>query len=210
MTTPYREPRLPAQKPEPPSRLVYSTEHHERHVGPLRAFAQKAIVGGVIGAVLAILGSPGFGLVVFVAGGAWGVWSWTRARDIIPTELIVENGSLLIAGSPAAPPVRIALRKLRDVRLDTKEIQRVQGDPRFALSALGSPILRVAPPVDVSRIVFDVGKRAAPIELTEAYVSYSECVEWVGRIRTFLRAHGWVPMDERKKPEKPRTREPPE
>jgi len=197
VTTPYREPTLPEPEPEPRAKLVYATEHHERHVGPLRTFAQKVIAGGIVGEFLSLAGHPGFGLVVFVAGGAWGAYSWTRARDIVPTELIVENGSLLITGSPAAPPIRIALWRLRDVRLDTKEIQRVQGDPRFAVSAWGSPILRVAPPVDVSRIVFDLGKRSPPIELTEAYVSYSECVEWAGRIRTFLRSHGWVPQDER-------------
>ncbi len=56
---------------------------------------------------------------------------------------------------------------------------------------------KVGPELDVSRIAFEVDGRAEPIRLSEAYFSHMDSIEWLGKIRSFLRRQGWVPLDER-------------
>jgi hypothetical protein len=55
-------------------------------------------------------------------------------------------------------------------------------------------------PVDVSRIALVLAEDVEPIELTPDYAAYSETVEQIARMKTFLRACGWLPRDEREAP----------
>jgi hypothetical protein len=52
-------------------------------------------------------------------------------------------------------------------------------------------------PVDVARIALVCAPTVEPIELTKAYASHSEVVERIAKLKMFLRAHGWLPIDER-------------
>jgi hypothetical protein len=84
--------------------------------------------------------------------------------------------------------------RVRDVALDTASIERGTRDMR--LSAIGFET-RGAAPIDVSRIVVVPEPPDEPVPLTAQRVAHLEAVEWAGKIRAFLRAHGWVPHDER-------------
>jgi hypothetical protein len=49
----------------------------------------------------------------------------------------------------------------------------------------------------VSRITLLIAPGVPPIELSADYASYSETVEQVGKLKTFLRSQGWLALDER-------------
>jgi hypothetical protein len=55
---------------------------------------------------------------------------------------------------------------------------------------------KVGPKVDTARIVL-IGASGREVRLTEDYLSHMHATEWMGKIRVFLRKHGWLPEDER-------------
>ena len=86
--------------------------------------------------------------------------------------------------------------RLHDVRLDTKAssrdltISRSDGvNAAFGMSS-GHSI-----EFDVSRI--ELVMASGTIVLSPEYLSHSLSIEELGTIRRFLRARGWVPLDER-------------
>jgi hypothetical protein len=97
--------------------------------------------------------------------------------------------------TPAAesPVLRTRLRDVRDVRLDTRHIRKVES----AVEAGQFMSHRVGPELDVARIQLLIEGRDGPVPLTEAFGAHMDAMEWMGKIRTFLRANDWVPEDER-------------
>jgi hypothetical protein len=81
------------------------------------------------------------------------------------------------------------------VTLDTKSIRKVEPG-RDVIPAVQFITSQVGPEIDVARIVLDVADHT-PVRLTDAFLPHTDSVEWIARIRVFLRAHGWVPEDER-------------
>ena len=51
--------------------------------------------------------------------------------------------------------------------------------------------------LEVARIVVVCDGPDARVRLTEAYAPVFVCMEHFGKVRTFLRRHGWKPADER-------------
>ncbi len=96
-----------------------------------------------------------------------------------------------------ADALRVELGFLTNVGLDTKTIRRVeQGN---AIND-GAAFHRLAVgPRSTSRASFSRWTVAPPRSVSaEAYASHMESIEWLGKIRSFLRSHGgWVPEDER-------------
>ena len=138
--------------------------------------------------------------VAFAGGAALGlgyaVWLWRTRHDVGGAQLDVDGRTLLVRlDGPRSDPKRIALDDLLNVSLDSKSFSPVQEGSamipgtRFIDQKSGDEI-------EESRIV--LSSRGEPdLPLTEARGSYSEAIEWLGKIRTFLRKNGWIPEDER-------------
>jgi hypothetical protein len=146
---------------------------------------------GLLGA-----GFPPTSGVVLGPALAWLLWSRRRPLDAVGVVLRVSRGTLEITASPDHVLLRAELRDLANVTLDSRTIRKVEEGSAlvpWARFAEG----RVGPELDVVRIVFELVGEPAVVGLTEAYVPHMDGVEWLGKIRRFLRAHGWVPEDER-------------
>jgi hypothetical protein len=191
---PYRSTDLKKQPGPAPTRLVYS--HVDR--------AAKQAMGGM--AIVRVLSLPLFvgalayelwselaGLVTLVVS-VFGMYMWWRRRtggEVF--YLDVDQGKLTVTS--ASVNETLGLLKLLAVELETKTIQRVQeGDSmivgmRFIDSKVGAA-------VDTCRIVLRTESKT--VRMGEKYIAHMDAVEQVGKIRVFLRKHGWLPEDERK------------
>jgi hypothetical protein len=136
-----------------------------------------------------------------LGGTILGVLRWRRAPDVTGILIRVEDGELVIAprGSKSVL-VRARLTELADVTLDTKSIRKVEPGKDVAI---GTQFIdtQVGPEIDVARIVLHVEGRAEPVRLTEAFLAHMDSIAWAGKIRSFLRSHGWTPENERAAPE---------
>jgi hypothetical protein len=100
------------------------------------------------------------------------------------------------ARSGNAPAVHLRLTALRDVRLDTKSIRKVEPG-RDAVPGTQFINTNLGPEIDVARIVLHVEGQSEPVRLTNAFLAHMDSMEWARKIRAFLRTHGWIPADER-------------
>jgi hypothetical protein len=192
--------RAPAPKPaekQQPDELVYAPADPERHVGPLRRAIQASAAAALVGGLLIARDATPLGVALMVLAGGWGMWQWRRTADVNGVVLRVADGELEVTprGSSAAM-LRIRLPELRDVQLDTKTIRKV-GPDRRTVHALPWTLSSVGPEIDVARITLVPDGARPPVHLTDAYLAHIESVQWLGRIRAFLRGHGWLPEDER-------------
>ncbi len=136
------------------------------------------------------------GLVALVGSAAYSAWSWRTRKRRGGAVLTVEGDALTIEGlGRRAIHERFALSELVDVALDIKTIERVLegGSP---IPAMRFTDTTVGPKVDTARIVL-VSQDGRELPLTTQYLPHMHATEWLGKIRTFLRKHGWVPEDER-------------
>jgi len=90
---------------------------------------------------------------------------------------------------------QVPLREIEAVELDTREIERVEREGGVVGQLTGQT--RVAPPSNESRIVLRLAEPHPPIALTDDRIRHSEALEWMGKIRVFLRGQGWLPETER-------------
>jgi len=192
----YRE---PASRPEaelPPRELVYAAEDRadRRRLGTLAIPLVAAPVLAL--ALLSAFVSELLGVAAFAASTAAVVWWWRRAWRPQSIVIRVERSDLQVRIAGSLRTMR--LDDLVDVALDIKTIQRVV-DGNSPIPALRFADTRVGPEVDTARIVL-VG-RDEQTPLTEAYLAHMDATEWLGKIRVFLRKHGWLPDDERDAPD---------
>lgn len=82
-----------------------------------------------------------------------------------------------------APSVRIALTDLVDVTLD-REMRPAAGGRGGAAA-------------ERMRLSFERHAPGEPVFVPEERVTPLEAQEWYGKVRVFLRKHGWVPEEER-------------
>ncbi len=192
MKQPYRVARDPEEEKKKARTLVVAADEAERHVGPARRFLQVFFVSSILGSALVMTGYGVAGVIVGVGGFAWAV---ARARKKQPLgsqilEVRDEAVDLRVRGASVA---HIALAKLDDVRLETKKLVRGSGvgaasDLEFhGKSRIEASLARI--------VLVDDRERETPIG--EEWLAHVEAIEWLGKIRKFLRAHGWVPADER-------------
>jgi hypothetical protein len=164
---PYREPSPPSSPAGIPRELVYALPESPGSVNSMLRFLGRRLSAAVGRARVAGL----------------------DGRHVV---LRVERGELSIFGGER-PMLAIALQDLLDVELDTRSIEKLQGQVRpDGVIAAGLPLA-----LDVARLVLVVSHRDAGIPLSEAYASYGQSLDWMGKVRHFLRRHGWVPQDER-------------
>jgi hypothetical protein len=183
--------------PDPPRELVYDATDVTagRSDGALALFRHVSLPAIASVAAAWVAGSTA-GAVALVSAGAFSVWSWRTRGRRGGAVLTVERGVLVIeVRGGRVLHDRVRLGDLADVTLDVKTIERVV-DSGSAIPAMRFIDSRVAPKVDTARLVLvRAGGRELP--LTTEYLSHLHATEWLGRVRSFLRKHGWEPERER-------------
>jgi hypothetical protein len=161
-------------------------------LGLLQLFALPACVAALCARML----GPAEGLIALVATG---ILAWYLARHMPKAGLVlrVASGELLVfpRRREKKPKARIRLGDLLNVALDTKTIQRVE-EGGSAIPAMRFLDSKVSAEADISRIVL-VRRGGSDVPLTDNHLVHMDATESLGKIRVFLRKHGWVPADER-------------
>lgn len=190
-TQPYRE-LPPSTDKKAPASLACEWRDSERQVQPVGLYYRVAL--GVMAVGIFWNLSPVIAALIALGVVVSTVWYVQKLNAQRPLKLSVSNGTLFIEAH-GAPRVTLPLGDVREVEMDSKAIQRVTYHQNVGAAL---PSTNVSGDVDVSRIVF-VKEDGARVWLTDSYASYSECLERFGKVRVFLRAHGWLPHDEREK-----------
>jgi hypothetical protein len=192
----YRMPSVPPHEDPPlPAELAYR---------PTVRGPERSIVAGILdvmvpvftGCLAAATVTPVSGLTVGLV--SYGVLLWRRRRhDSSSVVLRVEGGVLEVKGGRRQTVrARVWLGDLADVVLDTR-LQHVIHEGPGPVPAVAFAESRVGATIDRARIVLVRAPPLRAIPLTAERGSSSEATEELGRIRVFLRRHGWVPADER-------------
>jgi hypothetical protein len=176
-----------------PDELVYASVDPSKRNKPSLALLQLVSLPVVVAGALSMAVSGTAALVGLVASTAFSIWWWKRAPQLAEKRLCVRDGRLFVFRRHLEE-ARFDLDELTDVVLDSKTVQKIQ-EGGSAIPAMRFIDSQVAPDQDVSRIVLVGKKRRHP--LADDYVANMEATEWLGKIRVFLRKHGWVPKDER-------------
>ena len=187
----YRQSADPDPSERPPSELLVVLGGPDRRSGVVLLF-QLFTLPALTAVILSIVATPTAGLVGLVGAAALTVW-WHRRRargerlvlSVVSGELVARAGSRELA--------RVRLRQLEDVALDIKTIRPVQ-ESGSAIPAVRFIDSKVGPSIDVGRLVLVSEGRT--VRLHEQHVAHMTATEWLGKIRVFLRKHGWVPQDE--------------
>ena len=169
--------------PEPP-RLGSSA-----FIGPVALF--PLLAGTAASAI------TGWGWLLIPATAATAIWMVRRRRTAATRSAIVfrvQNGLLILDEGLTRPVTRFSLRDLLDVKLDSRRVERVVEEVG-GIPALRFANARVAPPSDEARI--ELVLVDSSILLTDRYTSHLDAMEWLPKLRWFLRQHGWVPEEER-------------
>lgn len=194
---PYRSADPGAPEPHAPAELAYASTDPDRGASAIRRALHVGLVGGVAGVIAVVLEHPVLGEAILAATVVWGAWPWYRAPDVGGLLLRVNEGWLLVFSRRARKPLfSLPLSQLDDVMLDTKTIKKVTG-VRSVASGLAFVDYKVGPETEEARIALVPDGDTPAFFLTEDRAPYQDSVEWIARIRTFLRKHGWVPVDER-------------
>ena len=125
----------------------------------------------------------------------WAVLSWRRTHQGESIVFRVDHGALTVTSHGTAILASLPLARVEDVTLDTKAILPATQDTSTA--AAGVVQMKARGEVDVARIVLVPGAPGEPLALTKEHASHMDAIDGAGKIRTFLRAHGWVPVGER-------------
>ncbi len=191
----YREP-APTPTAAPPGDFLYAVADRERRRVTAIAAFQCITFPVAAAALVSALTTPAAGLAALVGGAAFAFWWWRRSGPGGGGVLLRVDGDELSVLGAASKELRARLRlaDLVDVTLDTKTIRPVMdgNNPIPGLRMMNSQPL---PEVDETRIV--LVSKSGELPLTEAYLANVDVTEWFGKIRVFLRKHGWVPESER-------------
>lgn len=192
-TSPYRSPDGPVARAVP-AELRLSWEDSEHKTNPMKAVIKGWFVLLAVLFAFAISQSLGWIAAAVALGAA--VYAWTRRSPSGDVQVSVAGDSLLVA-APGRPPARFALADLRNVEIERKAIKRVTYQ-QHAFDAL--PSTEVSGDVELARIVLSVEGQPDAVPLVEAWAPVFVCTERFGKVRSFLRAHGWLPLPERDAP----------
>lgn len=187
------------ERERPTNEFLYEPTTSERRGTPV-AILQLVTVPAVVGVTLTMLVNETVGLIGLVTSGVGVVWWYKRGPMRGDARLLrIEDGRddkmLLITRPNGKPLDAVRLRDVMNVELDTKTVEMVQegASPIVAVRMIES---KVGPAVDKSRLVIALANKKQ-IRLGDEFQAYMDATEWTGKIRVFLRKHGWVPNDER-------------
>lgn len=189
-TTPYRAPAKGSDRPALPALFVPWDDAEDR-TNPIKVF--YSILFSLFCAALLWAASPTIA-VVFAAVVTAGFAVVFRSRPPRGFGLEVQGETLVISRHGEARPTTVALAAVRNVEIERKAIQRVTYQQQYSDPL---PTTELSGDVEVARIVLSLDGDAPPERLTEAWAPVFVCMERFGKVRTFLRAHGWLPLPER-------------
>lgn len=189
--------RLPAEPesdaPREGAEFVYVGKSQEHLRRPGMILVEVLLLPLLLTTALAWVSRP-LGIVGFVASAVFVAFWWKGKTET--TVVRIERGVLAVSSSRSKTTrFSVELAQLDNVLLDSRTIQRVtEGDS--AIPAMRLLDSKVGPDVDVTRIALIAadGRRCL---LTDEHMPYTETSEAFGKLRVFLRKHGWVPADER-------------
>lgn len=192
--SPYRESFTVGRAEPAPVELVCTALDRDigrkAGVGVLQFLMLPATVGGLLapwcGWVAGLCGTVGTGLFIL----RW----WRRQRRVEDCVLRVEDGKVAV-WSRGLQRTCLRFGDLADVALDSKTIRPVV-DGGGWIPAARLIDTRVSPDVELSRVVLIDGEGHA-IPVGDRYIAHLDAMEWLGRIRLFLRKNSWIPEDER-------------
>jgi hypothetical protein len=188
----YRQSAEPDPSTRPPSELLVTLGGQDRRSGAVLLF-QLFTLPALAGVILSVVVTPTVGLVGLLGTAALTVWWYRRQKQGERLVLSVVSGEL-VARAGSRELARVRLQQLDDVALDIKTIRPLQ-EGGSAIPAVRFIDSKVGPEIDVGRLVL-VGE-GRTVRLHEAHVPHMTATEWLGKIRVFLRKHGWIPQDER-------------
>ena len=187
--TPYRA-SAESRTAAPPALLITLDDAEDR-TNPIKVF-HAVLVTIVVVALLWTASPPIAGVVAAVmAVGLVVVFRKPAPRDV---GLEVLGDTLVISRPGETQPTTVALAAIDNVEIERKAIQRVTYQQQIS-DAL--PTTELSGDVEVARIVLRLAGDAAPERLAETWAPVFVCMDRFGKVRTYLRAHGWVPLPER-------------
>lgn len=203
MNRPYREAASGASMPRAlPAELVCTSLDPDRRSRPGMAVLQLFLLPLIAGKLVSLFAPVGVSVPVMFAAAVLIVRGYLRGRHAQNCILQIEDETLLVrAAGSKRPRALVPLADLSDVVLDTKTIQRVVEGPSM-VAAVRYIDTRTNPDVDVARIVL-VERDGTTIRLGEKFLAHMDAVDSLGKIRVFLRKHGWLPDDERPADDEP-------
>lgn len=189
----YRKPPAAPGRPPAPATLAYQPEQLTRAPGGHAGFA-AVLAGFVTGLAFA---AAGLQVAALPAMALASITTWrSRRREVSrPRVVLTVRGDVLeVTLGDGAALFDSPLEDVLDVTLDTRTIERIIDHPELAPVPMISHST-VAPPVEESRI--DIVTKSRVVPLTNERFSHSDSLEWRGKIRQFLRKHGWEAEHER-------------
>lgn len=204
MSTPYRVAAAESPAGRPPTTLAYHPQrrgHGSSATGWVTVFLPPLLAGVGVG----LLGA-GELVVPTMLGTGLGLWVVRRRAKAKPVAVLhLEGRTLRAVGATGRAILEVQLEDLVDLTLDTKTIEMVQesSGPVPELMYVNST---VGPALDTSRIQL-VTRRMGTVPLTDDFMPHSDSLEWRGKIRQFLRKHGWEPEAPPAKKKKPKAKD---
>jgi hypothetical protein len=194
--------RAPAARSDAPPEFTYAPDSraNESSAAVMFQLFSLPLLAGVIAAVAI---GPNSALVAIAATAALILWRRRSRRKKGGAILRIEAREVVVLTRDGSKErTRASLSNLLDVSLDTKTIRMVE-EGGSAIPAMRFADSRVGPELDKARIVltFEGGRR---LPLTDEHGAHMETTEQLGKMRVFLRAHGWIPEDEREEADEER------
>lgn len=173
---------MSTDEPDPPRELVVDAQ-------PAPGDASSGSGSGMAPIVLPVI-AAGFlakyvnlSAAIIALGAGIALYVLRKAPDLGRFVLRIEDGMLVVARERSKDVVaRIAITDVLDVTLD-KEMHNAGGRGGASAERVHIALQRREPD--------------AAILLPEARITPLEGQEWQGKVRVFLRKHGWLPFDER-------------
>jgi hypothetical protein len=182
-----------SKSPDVPNELIFEGMNSNRESSEAALF-KLVSMPLIVGVACSILITPTAGIVGLIGSGAFSIWRWKRKPRESRLLRVENNNKDLVIATSKSKISRERISDLMNVELDIKTIERIQ-DGSSAIPAVRFINSTVAPPVDTARIVL-VFRDGTRIRLSDEYLAHMDASEWLGKIRVFLRKHGWVPRDE--------------
>ncbi len=158
----------------------------------------QLVVGGLVTVpvlvtlVLSLLGLGLFSYVGGIASGALCFYLWRRSES--PSAIVLRVAKRKLFVDDGSRSFEIPLRDLENVTLEKREVKKVR-DGAPILPALMTINSTVDSATEIVRVALEGEGRS--FTLTEEWQPYSAGLEGMGKVRVFLRKHGWVPPSER-------------
>jgi hypothetical protein len=190
----YRAPAQPDLANDPSAELLFDPPSPEAATRIAVGLVVVVFVPILACVTLAVLLSPSAGLIGLVIVTPLCVWL-RRRRTAQGVVLSVRDGQLTLRPRrPREPVFVVRLVDLADVTLDTTQWERIEHgtSARTALAAIEGRRVDMA----TAGIVL-VRSEGEPIVLGQRRLRYADATEWLGKLRSFLRRHDWLPEDER-------------